>query len=131
VSDLVEFLEARLDDDEAMAREGAEHAPEGSARWHAAYSRDDLDPAFWIVATAPLSYTPLAGPDLPPGLARHIARWDPARVLAEVAAKRRILGMVERTHRESDDYPGWEGAALHLALPYADHPDFDPAWRLA
>jgi hypothetical protein len=123
VSDLVEFLKARLDDDEAMAREAAEHAPEGSARWHAAYSRDDLDPAFWTVATAPLSYTPVAGPDLPPGLAQHIARWDPARVLAEVAAKRRIPEFYE----ELGD-PSLYVVMQHLAQVYADHADYDPKW---
>jgi hypothetical protein len=37
--------------------------------------------------------------------ARHIARWDPTRVLAEVDAKRRLL-----------------------ALPYRDHPDCKPEW---
>jgi hypothetical protein len=50
-----------------------------------------------------------------------IARWDPARVLAECAAKRRIVEM----------YAGQHGQpyVLHfLALPYADHPDYRQEW---
>jgi hypothetical protein len=53
--------------------------------------------------------------------------FDPARVLAECEAKRRI---VERTaglnrYRLKDQM-----TLQDLALPYADHPDFQPEWRL-
>lgn len=63
---------------------------------------------------------------------RHIARHDPARVLAECEAKRRII---ERLHRLADaGYPGeWPpvddavpDVLCLLAQPYADHPDYDP-----
>lgn len=62
---------------------------------------------------------------------------DPARVLADVEAKRRI---VERC-RWADESRSWEndydmfdageqafGTLLDLARPYADHLDFDPSW---
>jgi hypothetical protein len=77
--------------------------------------------------------------------ARHIARQDPARVLAQCEAVRRIV----ETHRGwhvcpnagNDGYTDygdgsgdeWEPICptlLALAQPYADHPDFDPAWSV-
>jgi len=68
----------------------------------------------------------------------HIARHDPARVLAECAAKRAILA----DHTPADDgrcglcsdlycVTPWDGicdVARPLAAVYADHPDYDPAW---
>lgn len=70
----------------------------------------------------------------------HVARWSPARVLAECEAKRRIVEL----HSGDAEWCGWTqgGDGTHadmgddcdtllaLAQPYADHPDFDPAWRL-
>jgi hypothetical protein len=61
-------------------------------------------------------------------------------VLADVAAKRAIVkfadvvdGMAETIYQEFSSYPDDEGADLLkiLVQPYADHPDFDPAWRVA
>lgn len=56
------------------------------------------------------------------------------RVLAEVEAKRRILELKPPNSKFSD-YDGgcrstWEDVLWELAQPYADHPDFDPAWKL-
>lgn len=64
-----------------------------------------------------------------PAVAEHIALNDPARVLAECAAKRAI---VERyayllDHGDSGDYR-W--VLPMLAQPDANHPDFKPEWRL-
>lgn len=73
--------------------------------------------------------------------ARHIARHDPARVLAECEAKRAIAELHEDLLDEdqggnlrsdgcySCDAP-WPCSTLRaLALPYADHPDYDEDWR--
>lgn len=63
-----------------------------------------------------------------------------AKVLAECEAKRRIVDL----HSGNAEWCGWTqgGDGVHgewggacdtllaLAQPYADHPDFDPAWRL-
>lgn len=80
---------------------------------------------------------------------RHIARYGPTRVLAECEAKRRIADM----HTSDATWDGGEECAqcsFHeayegfndvsetfpcttlrlLALPYADHPSFDPAWAV-
>ena len=84
--------------------------------------------------------------------ARHIARWDPHRVLAECEAKRRIVEQAaeaEEAHRSIMDEFGGDGSPrarveragygqaaetlrrtlLLLALPYADHADYDESWR--
>lgn len=65
-----------------------------------------------------------------------------ARVLAECEAKRRIVDECRSAAHwatQSDcDAPAsylmvagvLEGAVRNLALPYADHPDYDPAWSL-
>lgn len=83
----------------------------------------------------------------------HAARHDPARVLAEVAAKRKLLGAhradkkghcktcARWTTDMTDDgykldhvaYEGVEAPCLTrrlLALPWADHPDYDESWRM-
>lgn len=76
---------------------------------------------------------------LPPGsitLLSHVEymrHWHPDRVLAECEAKRRI---VEDYQHEVRDYragytnvqPGHKTMKL-LALPYADHPDYDQEWK--
>jgi hypothetical protein len=62
----------------------------------------------------------------------HIARHDPARVLAECEAKRRI---VERCTPLSDMQVRRQTRALAtdvlcaLASVYADHPEFQEEWR--
>ena len=73
------------------------------------------------------------------------ARFDPARVLAECDAKRRIIDLayeatgydmtvdLERSSSaRADSALAFVGDRIlkALALPYADHPDFDEAWRI-
>lgn len=62
----------------------------------------------------------------------HIARWNPARVLADVDAKRCILALGGDFDVYSEPYtaqPVWERAVRLLALPYADRPGFREEWR--
>jgi hypothetical protein len=63
--------------------------------------------------------------------------YDPARVLAECEAKRRILDL-HRSGEVCDPCSGWLGTdpaadcptLRLLALPYADHPDYRAAeWK--
>lgn len=65
----------------------------------------------------------------------HLVAHDPARVLAECAAKRAIVA----EHHPVDPCDAHDGATmrtatcdtlLHMASVYADHPDYDEAWRL-
>lgn len=111
---ITEFLEARIAEDEASAREiaamdrRADRAPEDFARYV-------IDP---IIG-------PYGGQSRLRNVAfgLHLARFgDPARVLAECEAKRRITA--RRT-------PGDRSDLIGLAMIYADHPDFDPAWGTA
>jgi hypothetical protein len=63
----------------------------------------------------------------------HIARHDPARALAEIAAKRAILA----THDPVDPCDAHDvslqsipcDTVRHLAVVYAGHPDYDETWR--
>jgi hypothetical protein len=77
--------------------------------------------------------------------ARHIARWDPARVLAECQARRQIVEFAQeatgmeisldlefgQSHRDEAADPYIGDRILHLlAAPYAGHPDYRPEWKL-
>ncbi len=116
---LVEFLRARLDEDEAAARavEPLGHSVDMGGR------RNDDRFAHGRMGFASEDGMPRTLPD--GGASAHFARHDPARVLAEVEAKRRIL--------EWAPIDLGEGHSTHifrlLALPYADHPDYREEWR--
>ena len=64
----------------------------------------------------------------------HFDRWNPNRVLAECEAKRRIVESFAASEQPLTARTA-EMAVVRmvlrlLALPYAAHPDFDPAWRV-
>jgi hypothetical protein len=112
MSDLVEFLRARLADDEEIAL-AALPGP-----WSSNAEQDEVvcGDGITVCEGFALSNRQLRA------TVKHIAHQDPARTLREVEAKRKIL----------DQYLGWPVPTLCLlALPYADHPDFDEAWRPA
>jgi hypothetical protein len=131
---LGEFLLARLAEDAAAARACAAVYPspwDVSDRGWVAYVKADA-PAFREVArleqfTVPVGQPPWLGEAL-----KHVARWDPARVLAECEAKRRVVDEY-RAVPEGMQQPyraGLSRALRCLALPYAGHEDFRPEWRL-
>jgi hypothetical protein len=131
---LVEFLTARLAEDEQIARAASVRPSspncEGDAgEWRVADRHGDAeiitggverDNSYggrgifgsWNV----VRYD--GGASLDEG--EHIARHDPARVLREVESKRRIVEWASTF--------GYTKLLEELALPYRDHPDFDPAW---
>jgi hypothetical protein len=145
---LIKFLNARLDDDEVAARQVA------AGPW-AVSETDEGRPssARFVVegqTSPPAADEPGAGPvqvvDTAEDrrLAEYIARQDPARALAEVEAKRRIITLAyEATGLDLDrdldratdareksgvEFVG-ERMLRTIALPYADHPDYDESWR--
>ena len=150
---LTEFLTARLDEDEDAARRCAEVFPSPweiadrgwMARIYAATipdTREDADPGDLIVPCV-IEIEPTRHHEGWLGdQVDHIARHDPARVLADVAAKREVLATLagqldpdamagdwsERGMMETamSDWAEWFLRAL--ARPHADHPDYDPAW---
>jgi len=118
---LTEFLTARIDEDEAVALAATE------GPWHANGKRDDGE---WAadgcrIEGAGIIIYDESGHD--EDQAAHIARHDPARVLAECEAKRLLLELHGPHGRDTEALPCRELAVL--ALPYADHPDYQPEWR--
>lgn len=68
----------------------------------------------------------------------HFANWKPDRVLADVEAKRRIVGSTAHPPKAwsvfDDGFRRGQMAAHDdvlrlLALPYATHPDYREEWR--
>lgn len=141
VTDIVEFLRARLDEEEqgALAANVKQDDPEWKTG-HVALSHPRSFRVRSALDSRPIAMcADVAGDDdadttgIVDGeaAADHIARWDPARVLAEVEAKRRIV----TAHGEPMEWCGsceqrqpCETLTL-LALPYSDHPDYDPEWK--
>ncbi|MFJ3597916.1 DUF6221 family protein [Streptomyces sp. NPDC090126] len=150
MDDLVQFLRDRYDEDEQAARAvGYERIETGEYMWNSKYLLLQGGKGGESKATA----------EFDGDLADHIARHDPARVLREVEAKRQLLNdhPIEREtyprpasggkdvggphfpfgcatcHAEPDtgEVHGF-GYCLTwkaLALPYADHPDYQDNWR--
>jgi hypothetical protein len=128
--DLVQFLRDRLDEDEQ-----AIEAPETWTEFDESTQgtrRVDVNHSFERVIACTRAWRGV-----------HIARHDPARVLREVEAKRRVLdetvpamnGMDDRIDGEwgvgEMDPSEYESVDLLrlLALPYADHPEYQDEWR--
>ncbi|MEU8760671.1 DUF6221 family protein [Streptomyces sp. NPDC048659] len=135
--DLVEFLNARLDEDGRVALATAvSRGTPACYVWEA--SPEAGRASEWEVWTEERWRIV---PGQTEADATHVARHDPARVLAEVDAKRRILelhGPAEYEYSDVDICSTCDRGGplphpcptLHLlALPYADHPDYDEAWR--
>lgn len=115
MSDLTDFLLARIAEDEAFASEAS------CGPWEASRNREVLGGDPQRLIAHPRQATN----------ARFIRRHNPARVLAECEAKRRIVE--EATLGAAPDTDLWAQVAWDvlrlLALPYADHADYREEWR--
>lgn len=129
IGDLVEFLRARLDEDDEAARDAAGWDPTGSSRAAGLWRRDGINS---VIDSSDRLVIYGDGPEPTDAQAEHIARHDPARVLREVEAKRRI---VETIIRHSEE--GWGSLDIGhlvvrdlapLAAVYSDHPEYQPHW---
>lgn len=106
----VDFLRARIAEDEDWARAASEG--QGYARWS--------NPSTGVVEVAGGDFDGLITTSREAGV--HIARWDPAHVLAECEAKRCRLDVLGRL---SQIDPSMAADLLMTdLLPYADHPDY-------
>jgi hypothetical protein len=127
---ITEFLTARYDEAEAAARAAM-----------------DVEPAYaHYGGTAAEAFLALAVSEgETEEAAAHFERWRPEHVLADIAAKRAILalhtcqcpdpdcrdcGECSGAHH-ADPTPAPCGTVKVLAQPHAEHPDFDPAWKVA
>jgi hypothetical protein len=130
---LVEFLRARAQDEEDGARAAAD-------AYHGLTWTSPGDGT--VVGDSPHHVTIMYDEGSPLALADHIARHDPARVLADVEAKRAVLDRLEFVrdtsppvaHVRALDMKTGADAALRdvahfLAVPYASHPDYRAEWR--
>ena len=122
---LDEFLLARIAEDKRIATDAARHS--GQEEWDVA----DL---------------PGSGPPHDQA-AEHVARHDPARVLAECSARRRLVlvcrdigpdraflgarpeGLADFPLTPTDRHQLAAVTLALLALPYAGHPEYRPEWR--
>jgi uncharacterized protein DUF6221 len=140
MDDLVTFLRARLDEDEAHALIAAKGRPR-SAHWSLDEWLGREEPHSLIAVgseTQPTIFGHFTADPVPTAQATHIARHDPARVLREVEAKRAFLDtwLPEATKTDEQVNEEWGyGSTLAsdvlrlLALPYSDHPDYRDDWR--
>ncbi|AMM12338.1 DUF6221 family protein [Streptomyces albidoflavus] len=117
-ADLIAFLRARLDEDEAVARAAT------AGPW---VESGVGDHGWGVSFSAPGSGVEADDSSQGRADAAHIARHDPARVLAEVEAKRQIVERYAWLCEHGDTGGAW--VLPLLALPYADHPDYRDAWR--
>jgi hypothetical protein len=116
MDELVEWLRAQLDEDEQAARRAGDSFRQvGETGVIVAIEGDRAEEcasANWA------------------GIAEHIVRHDPARVLREVDAKRQMIGAIEHLLVQVDDpFADAKGVLRLLALPYADRPGFREEWR--
>jgi hypothetical protein len=126
VNDLIEFLRARLDEDERKARARKTSLVEGKSSPIA-----DKDVDYWA------DYAESTG--LGETEADHIRNWLPSRALAEVDAKRRILGdyarAMERRKQHPDDMASagallaLHGVVKRVASIYSDRDGYREEWR--
>ena len=130
--DLIAFLNARLDEDEAAAKGAAGDVWEYRDTW---------------VWCGPFEVADIFGGADMEEIGGHIARHDPARVLREVAAKRAIVATVSAYEAKIDGEWGCCHSATgiaggycpeirpddiralrELAAVWSDHPDYRQEW---
>jgi hypothetical protein len=119
VDELLAFLRAQLDEDERVAREAdsGRWIPEDKGitfEYHADYFHGGEAQARLVADTRANQW--------------HIANWDPARVLAEVEAKRRVLDMVTLGNYYGGFGEAYVQVVHELAQPYAGRPGWREEW---
>ena len=123
-NDLVQFLRARLDEDEAYARNAFGDHNDAGPDWYEQWSGAlNIGEAEDLVMTNDSQ------------VSRFMERHDPACVLREVGAARQAIEHYERVAARSQQHPDYELAtgAVEVqlkirALPYAAHPDYHEEW---
>ena len=122
---IVDFLTARLDEDEQVAQQACDGT---NGRWR--ITEQAYDQGRRIEADDPGWFTIYDEGGHDERQAAHIARHDPARVLAEVKAKRRMLELTVEMINDEEFRTAGTTLMCNLAAPYDQHPDYDPVWRV-
>jgi hypothetical protein len=111
----VDFLQARLNEDEALIRRNLGNCGVGDDGWFPDYRTYGSSDA-------------AAADD-------YLHHFRPPRLLAGVEADRRVIALYEfcRDHQNSQfdvaRLEVLEDVVALCILPYAAHPDYDPTWR--
>lgn len=131
MTDIVEFLKDQMNADEQLARAACSG---GNGHWHVG------DVEHWdnrrIEADEPGQFTIYDEGGHDEHQARHIARHDPARVLADVKAKQALLAQADDMREMAAQTEAWflndyaDGIERNLAAPYAGQPGFKDEWAL-
>lgn len=120
MTDLFTFLSAHLDEDERGARAVHDNSAPFDGQWtYVGGPEYGGDVELQTDNGRSLAVLP-GGRTFKPGLLPHIVRHDPARVLADVAAKRGILDL----HAPRDPRPPKTDAELHAEMA---HPEWEYA----
>ena len=129
MDDLIAFVTARLDEDEAAAKAAARKR---NAPWRSEKLQTDLAGR---VNNSPEGASPserdrgFVASTNSRSIADHIARHDPARVLREITAKRAVIRRYEDAAFGAEDTVN----VLYLVVSdlsgcWSDHPDYRQEW---
>ncbi|AYR00918.1 hypothetical protein PP636_gp55 [Arthrobacter phage Hestia] len=137
MASIIDFLEARIAEDDAVARAAGTDALEWRSFSGSVQGGPFIEPDPEWAEEDDEAYGSVRivydeGAPSPAG-ASHIARWDPARVLAECAAKRAIAGLHKVGADQCDEHNAmFESIPCStiraLAAVYKDHPDYQQEW---
>jgi hypothetical protein len=119
MSSIVDFVRARLDDDENTARAALDGPGDDGA---------------WYTGSHEMNECRIEGHDMiiydesghTAEQAKHIARHDPARVLRQTEALRNIT---DHAHYALDDDSRDEILRIIAAI-WTDHPEYQPEWSI-
>jgi hypothetical protein len=134
---LIKFLLARIAEDEAVAQAAIRDEPV-VADWVDGHPLMASDDGRWFSEPGDgygservegLGITIYDEGGHSSAQATHIARHNPARVLAECEAKRRIVEAVDAWWWDDWAKRTYDAVLRHLAEVYGDHPDYRDEWR--
>lgn len=114
IDDLIGFLRTQLDKDEQAAKAMQSVYPtpwDVSDRGHSARVVAD-EPNFFAVVSIDQNQAPAA--EWLSDVVGHVQRWNPDRVLADVAAKRRIIELHEPTYPPGGPIYGVHWEHVHV-----------------
>lgn len=135
MTNIMEFLLARLDDEEAIANNALHADATEPGVWMTEHhdSEFNLEPNHCHIAEDRAGhYWTVASEVFIPN-AEHMARHDPARVLRDVAAKRAVIAALMEIPAEHGKDAGFRAIGKSIpamAAVYSDHSDYQKEWAL-